>query len=43
MNNKLLLEYIRRYVDLTPNEINLLLENIAHRKVFIRQHLFHYS
>ena len=39
MNNKLLLEYISRYVDLTPSEINLLLENIPYRKYLKGQYI----
>ena len=39
MNNKPLIEYINRYVNLTQNEINLLLENTAHRKYLKGQYI----
>ena len=39
MNNKPLIEYINRYTILTPNEINLLLENITHRKYLKGQYI----
>lgn len=39
MNNKPLIEYINRYVNLTRNEINLLLDNIIHRKYLKRQYI----
>lgn len=39
LNNKLLIEYINRFVDLTPNEINILLENITHRKYLKGQYI----
>tara|TARA_R100000353_G_C6509080_1_gene196163 strand:- start:2173 stop:2757 length:585 start_codon:yes stop_codon:yes gene_type:complete len=39
LNDKPLIEYINRYLDLTPNEINLLLENITHRKYLKGQYI----
>ncbi|TDY05770.1 Crp/Fnr family transcriptional regulator [Meridianimaribacter flavus] len=39
MNNNPLIEYINRYVRLTQNEINLLLENTTHRKYLKGQYI----
>ena len=39
MNNKPLIEYISRYVNLTQDEINLLLEYITHRKYLKGQYV----
>lgn len=39
MNNKPLIEYINRYVNLTQNEINLLLENTTSRKYLKGQYI----
>ncbi|PKG42906.1 Crp/Fnr family transcriptional regulator [Psychroflexus sp. MES1-P1E] len=39
MNNKPLIEYINRYVNLTQNEINLLLENTTNRKYLKGQYI----
>lgn len=39
MNNKPLIEYINHHVNLTQNEINLLLENTTHRKYLKGQYI----
>ena len=39
MNNKPLIEYINRYVNLTQKETDLLLENITHRKYLKGQYI----
>ena len=39
LNNKPLLEYINRYVNLTKDEINLLLENTTYRKYLKGQYI----
>ncbi|MFC4721820.1 Crp/Fnr family transcriptional regulator [Geojedonia litorea] len=39
MNTKPFLDYILRYVDLTPEEINLLLDNISHRSYLKGQYI----